>query len=348
MTGKNRLIPVVVVGTVLWGVCGSPAQTRKNPAAKNKAPDIVMQAYRMRMEGKIDEAKTILEQALSEKPARAAAWFELARVEFHKSGVTHDLDSAQQAIERAIKLDLRNSRYHCWASRIAVYSGIIKSHGKDTPGMLEQFQKAARAAERAVTLDPDDHEARMILVSLYGNNPRELGGDARRAEQHVKTLERRSAVDGAVARCAFSLKGQPEKRIALWNEMAKMFPENSRVHENLAREHALARNVKLARVHANKALALDPKRNQILVDLTRTLAVNRNFEPAEKFAGRYLALDPPGPLSLRAWTQMALGRIQQMVGDKRASAASLEQAKELDPYCWFTMSPPPEQLFESP
>ena len=27
---------------------------------------------------------------------------------------------------------------------------------------------------------------------------------------------------------------------------------------------------------------------------------------------------------------------------------SIKEAKALDPYCWFTMSPPPAQLFAAP
>lgn len=187
-----------------------------------------------------------------------------------------------------------------------------------------------------------------ILVSQYGKNPPAHGGDPSRAEHHVKALEARSPVDGARARCRLSLRNEPEKKLSVWIDLAKKLGKDSRVHENLAREYAWGANVEKATLHADKALVLDPTRGQILLDLARAFALKKKLEPAEQFARRYLALDPPGPVSLRAWTHMALGQIQQMGGNKEAAAESSKKEKELDPYCWFTMTPPSERLFEAP
>ena len=337
MVHENRWKLAVVGGVVLLAAWGTFAHAQE---------DIATKAYRMRMDGKVDEAKLALEQELEMRPENTAAWLELARLEFQKGGTTRELDSAQKAIERAVNADPKNPLFHRWAAHIAVFNGILKS--KNRPELVAQFKKATKAAEQAVTIDPDDHEARLILVSLYDNNPSDLGGDQSRAKHHVEALEKRSPVDGAVARCGFSLENEPEKKLALWNDLAKNLAEDPRVHENLAREYAWSGNVEKATLHANKVLALDPTRGQILLDLARAFALEKNFEPAKQFARRYLALDPPAPLSLRAWTHMALGRIHLMGGNKEASAESLKKAKELDPYCWFTMTPPPEQLFVAP
>jgi len=346
MTRQNRRRLTVVGGAVLLAAVGALGHTQENHATTPNAPDIALKAYRMRMEGKVDEAKQALAKELAKKPKNAAAWLELARLEFQKSGTTRELDSAQTAIEQAIRVAPDNPVYHRWAGRIAVYNAILNS--KDQPKFKEQFKKATTAAEKAVMIDPDDHKARMTLVALYGNNPPDLGGDQLRAKSHVEALEGRSPVDGAVARCEFSLKNEPEKKLALWTDLAKKLGEDPRVHENLAREYAWDGNVEKATVHADKVLTLAPTRGQILLDLGRAFALKKELEPAEQFARRYLALDPPAPLSLRAWAQMDLGRIQQMAGNNEASAESLRKAKQLDPYCWFTMSPPPQQLFEAP
>ena len=346
MTYENRPKLAVVVGAILLAVCGAFAHAQENPATTKKAPDIVTKAYFMRMDGKVDEAKQVLEQELSKKPKNAAAWLELARLEVQRGGATREMDSAQKAIEKAVNSAPESPVYHRWAAHIAVFNSILRSRHR--PEMVEQIKKAIKEAEQAVTLEPDDHEARMVLVSQYGNNPPDHGGDQSRAEHHVKILETRSPVDGARARCEFSLKGQSEKRLALWNDLAKKLGKDPRVHENLARQHAWGGNVEKATVHAGKVLALDPTRGQVLLDLARAFALEKKVKPAEQFARRYLALDPPGPLSLRAWTHMALGQIQRMGGNKEASAESLKKAKELDPYCWFTMTPPPRQLFEVP
>jgi tetratricopeptide (TPR) repeat protein len=345
----EKLVNLIVVGgAVLLPACGALARAREDRSTTPGAPDIVLRAYRMRMEGKIDEAKRALEESLEKRSQDAAVWLELARLEIQKSGTTRELDSGQRAIEKAIDIAPDNPVYHRWAAGIAVLNGILKSHANDRPALAKQFKKAIAAGERAVTLDPDDHEARLLLVSLYGNNPPELGGDQRRGRHHVEELEKRSPVDGAAARCEFSLKDVPEKKLALWNDLAVKHGADPRVHESLALEYAWSGEVEKATFHAERVLALDRTRVRILLDLARAFALKENLPIAERFAGRYLALDPAPPLSLKAWAHMALGQIQRKAGNEEAAAASLKRARELDPYCWFTMTPPGEELFEPP
>ena len=337
MTPKNQWRFSLVTAAIVCAASSTPALAEENA---------VVAAYRLRMDGSVDDAKKVLKQHLQKHPEHAPAWLELARLEFHRGGSTGELDLAQQAIERAISSSPDTAVYYRWAARVAIYYGILKA--KDRPMMIEEFKKAATAAEKAVTLDPADHEARRMLVSLYGNNPPALGGNKQRAEQHVKALEARSPVDGAAGRCELSHEQQPEKKLALWRELAKEFENDPRVHEHLALQLAWDGDVQQATLHADKALSFSQQRSHILMHLARACALQEKFEPAEQFARRYLATDPPGPLAFRAWTRMALGRIQAKTGDNEAAAESLAKARMLDPYCWFTMSPPPEQLFQTP
>ncbi|MGE0761516.1 MAG: tetratricopeptide repeat protein, partial [Pirellulaceae bacterium] len=258
--------------------------------------DAVHQAYRARMAGKIDEARQRLEPALGEGPGQALAWFELARLRFQQDG--QSLDSAAAAIQRAVQLAPDESRYHRWSARIALYNGILKSHQRgDVQG---EFRRAVAAAERAVVLAPDDHEARRMLVSLYGNNPPELGGNRDKAEQHVVALERRSPIDGAAARCEFALAAQPDKKVLLWREVAEKLPTEALAQEHLAIQYAWTGNIDEAARHAERALALNPQRAHVWLELSRALALQKQWEPAEKFARAYLEAAPPPPLALRA------------------------------------------------
>ena len=291
---------------------GPIALVQEKPAHAERAEDTVTKAYTMRMEGNLDGAERMLEQELEKHPQNAEAWLELARLEFHKFGKSGDLASAQSAIGKAVAAAPEDPSCHRWASRIAMYYAIHKSHHNDHKAIPEQLKMATKAAEQAVKLDPDDHEARRILVSLYGNNPPHLGGDQGRAERHVKILEERSSVDGASARCELSLKRRTEEKIALWNSVAEeLGKDDPRVHEHLARQYAWSGDVKLATVHAEKALELDPSRGRVLVELARAFALEKKLAAAERFAQRYLDFDPPGPRAVRAWTHMALGRIQK-------------------------------------
>lgn len=307
---------------------------------------VVNQAFQLRLEGKIDEAKKLLEQELAGKPKQASAWCELARLEFQRGGKTRELDSAQRAIEKAVAESPTDPKYYRWAARIAVFNGILKS--KDKNQLKEQLKKATLAGEKAIALDPSDHEARRILVSLYGNNPADLGGNRSTAETHVRYLEKNSPVDGLASRCELSFGNNHQKQLDQWTELAKSNDGNALVFENMAIQYAWLGNVEQASLYAQKALQKDATRSQVLMKIARAFALQKKDEPAKKFAQEYLDVVPSGPLAYRAWTQMALGRIQAMSGDKQTSEQSLKKAVETDAYCWQTMTPPPEQLFSAP
>ncbi|MCK5173206.1 MAG: tetratricopeptide repeat protein, partial [Planctomycetes bacterium] len=73
MNWSQRKLGMVLIGVVCLSsiVCG------KNPPAKSQ--DVAVDAFKLRMKGKVDEATTLLEQAISKDPDNAAAHYELAR-----------------------------------------------------------------------------------------------------------------------------------------------------------------------------------------------------------------------------------------------------------------------------
>ncbi len=316
--------------------------------AEPKQTEPVSEAFGLRFAARYDEAKEVLDAELAKNPANARAWFELARLRFQAAGKTREIDSAQEAIEKAVKADPDSGLYHCWAARIAIYSGILKAHARDHQGIANQFKKAAESGERAVELEPGNHAARTILVSLYGNNPPDLVGDKKLAEEHLGIMAERSPVAAAEARCGYSLQRDSEKRLALWQELAKTHNADPRVHANLANEYARAGDIDKATQQADKALQLDPGNGAVLMDICRTFGLKKKHGPAKRFAKRYLACDPPGPVALRAWTTFALAQIERRSGDQEKADKTLAEAKRLDPYLWTTMTPPPKELFEPP
>jgi tetratricopeptide (TPR) repeat protein len=316
--------------------------------AESSDTDAPSRAFELRANAKYAEAEQLLDQELAERPENARAWFELARLRFHMSGVTRDMDPASEAIGKSVELAPDSALYQCWAARIAVYNGILKAHANDPEAVAEQFKKAAAAAEKAVTLNPDDHAARIILVSLYGNNPPDLQGDKELAGRHLKILEKRSPIDGVAARCEFSYPDNTEERLTLWKKLTGKFDTDPRLHRNLAQEFARSGNLEKADEHARRALALDPDNGQILMDLSRTFALSQNSEAAERFGRRYLAHKPQGPRAHRAWTTFVLAKLRKMSGDDESAEKLLAQAKALDSHLWFTMTPPPPELFDEP
>ena len=95
------------------------------------ANDVVQSAYKLRINGKIDEAKRQLQHALEKNVNDGDLLLELSRLEFQVSGTSRELDKAQKTINRAIAADSTEPVYHRWAARIALFNGILKSKQKD-------------------------------------------------------------------------------------------------------------------------------------------------------------------------------------------------------------------------
>ena len=341
----NKTTASALALIVLTGISTPPAHAQQMSADRADV-DPAQQAFELRLNCNLDAAIKALDEELSANPDNSTAWFELARTEFYRAGKTQNMDDAQMAIEKALEANPKNVRYLCFAGRVAVYNMILKAHAQKTDEMAAQMEKAISALEKALEIDPDCDEARLLLVSCYGNNPPDLGGDRGKAEEHVEYLEKHSPIEGMEARCEFSADDQ-RSMIDLWQGLAEKLESEPRVHENLARQYARTGDVEKAVASADRTLELDPTRGQVLLDVAVFLAFEGKFEQTETIVQRYLALEPAPPLSLQAYAQFIVGQIQKMQGKNEVATVNLKKARELDPYCWFTMRPPPEVLFET-
>lgn len=308
-------------------------------------PSVVIHAYRLRVQGKLDEARRQLQNYLKGNPADAFAWYELSRLEFQAGGAKANLQPATDAIGKAMTLAPKEGKYHRLAAEIAAYDAVLKSHTNHQPAVKQRIVQAIAHAQEAIRCNADDHAARKLLVALYGNNPASLGGDSKLVQEHLRYLEEHSRFDAAEAKCTFTLKNDPQKRVALWESLAQKEP---RVQENLAKEYARAGDAERAEACAEITLSLDPSRTDVLLQVGRYLALGNQLKPAERFLQRFLQSQPPPHVAYRAWATMALAQVKRMGGDSKAAIPLFESARKADPYLWLTQSPPPRHLFDSP
>ncbi|MDX1535095.1 MAG: hypothetical protein R3291_05695, partial [Thermoplasmata archaeon] len=109
--------------------------------------------------------------------------------------------------------------------------------------------------------------------------------DQRRAEHHVKILETRSPVDGARARCGLSLKNEPEKKLALWTDLAKKLGKvlgpRSPTSRRLGLLEGWACNLGLQYRFPSKALDVEPDWLHLFL--------------RERYQGGYAWIFPRGP-----------------------------------------------------
>jgi cytochrome c-type biogenesis protein CcmH/NrfG len=95
-------------------------------------------AYTLRMQGQTDEAKAILEDALSTDPDNAIALYELSRTQLYLM----DFNGMQNSIVHAVRLDPENAQYHFFAGRASIYAMIDAAHKQNKDAMRGYSLKA--------------------------------------------------------------------------------------------------------------------------------------------------------------------------------------------------------------
>ncbi len=118
---------------------------------------------------------------LSADPAPDAANYLLSGKNYFMIG---DYKNAAESFEKALAISPNNSDYELWLGR-------AWGRRAETSGWLMapmHASKARQCFERAVTLDPKNHEAKNDLFDFYLNAPGFLGGGLERAAALAQTI----------------------------------------------------------------------------------------------------------------------------------------------------------------
>ena len=97
MAVKKTLLTGLCLAVML-GLCVLAGAAKGETNSKNAAAD----AYKLRMQGKVDDARALLEQAIQANPHNAAAYYELARTNFYM--VTHPQQGVDRIADRSSQL----------------------------------------------------------------------------------------------------------------------------------------------------------------------------------------------------------------------------------------------------
>ncbi len=309
--------------------------------AESQSDKTVQEAYDLRMNGKADEAQTLLEQMISENPDDALAHYELARTKYHMGlanlrELLTSIEDVQNHIEQAVINDPDNVIYSFFTGKIASMSAYGAAQ-RNQPDVKEKYAKTCSIFESVLKLKPDYHEAMLYLVEIYGILPEEMGGDKSKAEQYAKKLEEMDEIFGAKARAL--LMPEEADYIGYWQTVLEKHEGNAEVLRELGRHYLFKEQVEDAVKCFEKAIQIDPGQNILILDLARyhvyTVLGDRKladtvFPLAEKAFERYLDSEPIPPL--KAFALAMLSRIKRGMGDQEGSEELLEEAKNIDPY----------------
>ncbi len=317
----------------------------------------VQQAYELRMDGKADSAKALLEQAISEDSTNAIAHYELARTKYHMAlGNPRELpgrmEEARQSIEKAMGQDPDNVIYAFFAGNVSFMQAYM-SLMRNQPDAKEKVVKACSVFESALKLKPDYHEAMLHLVEIYGLAPEDVGGDSSKAEQYAKQLEGMDEVFGAKAREL--LLPEEVDRVDHWQKVLKNNEGNADALEELGKAHLRKGEVEDAVKRFEEAVRIDPEKNILFLDLARyhIMTVWRDetikdtaLPLAEAAIKRYLDSEPVPPL--KAYTLGLSSMIKRGLGDNTGAEELREEAKAIDPFFSKASGVPSLTLFVPP
>ncbi len=298
-----------------------------------------MEAYNLRMQGKVDQATTLLEQAISKNPNNAAAHYELARIQLLRAlGGKGEISDACQPADKAVELDPKNVSYAFYAGHVSFFQAYFALMTGGQP--KEHLARATGAFESALRLKPDYHQARLCLIELYSLAPEETGGDKSKAERHAKQLEAMDEVFGAKAQSM--LLAEEVDKVDYWRKIRKAHQGNAEVLEELGKAYLGADKVDKAVSCFEKAIEINPEKTFLFLDLSiyhtfRALRAGGDKEllqscvtSGDAAVRRYIESKPIQPML--AYALGVRAKYKFFSGDKEQGKTLFKEAEALDPY----------------
>jgi len=242
---------------------------------------------------------------------------------------TKDFAGAAATFERLVNANPTNSKYHQWLGRALG----LQAQQKGITSSVFAIGKVRGEIEQAVTLDPDNLEARVDLIIFYRSVPGFLGGSKAQADDQLAEIKRRDASLGAqVEGDIYALDKNPVEAELAYLKAIRANPSRPMPYVRLALVQQYYKKWDSAFATLQRALAIDPRHPLAIYQVGRTGAMSgERLDLAEQAMKRYLQLKPdlenPSPAS----AHYRLGNIYQKKGDAAAARSEYEASLKLDP-----------------
>lgn len=318
----------------------------------NNVDKTVMEAFELRINGKPDQAKTLLLTALKNDSTNAAAYFELARTLNYMN--LRGSAEADKALKNALKYDPENVIYAYYnAKNCFLKAYIAMQTGGDNAKDL--IKNVCSEFVQVLEMKPDYPEAMMYLVEIYGMLPENMGGDKIKAEEYTQKLEKLNKFYGAKARLIM----MPEETdmIGYWKNYIAENGEDCLSLKELGVSLLFKDDINGAKENFNKAIAIDKSQNIRLLDLARyhMMKVMQNKDAAtvelpksKEYIEKYLETLPEPIPPIKAWAIGMQAKIEMFSGNNEKAEKLMEKAKTLDAHFSRVSAIPSAALFVPP
>lgn len=297
-------------------------------------------AYELRINGSVDEAESLLSQAVENNPEDALAYYELSRTLYHIGlgkgrEISSYIDRARQAIDRAVEIEPENVGFNCFSARIGFLKAYLAMRG-DEEKARESISILCAQYERILSLKPDFHKIELFLVEVYGTLPEKLGGDREKARQYADRLKESDTIWGAKAEAV--LLPEDADLVEFWENIVRDNENNPMALEELGKQCLFAGKIDEAEKFLEATFTLDPQKSYILLDLARHHFYSGIYDESKRetamplaveLLDRYLETGPIRPL--KAYATGLKGALKS-ASSKEEAERLFDEASNLDPY----------------
>jgi tetratricopeptide (TPR) repeat protein len=325
--------------------------------AGNKPDKEVQKAYELRMNGKCDEAKTMLEGILAKDSTNAMAWYEMARINLYMTIGKGEMkmEDVINTINRAVTYDPKNITYAYFKAMASFSNAFLAMMMGQTADVKSRVEETCIEYEKVLMMKPDYYEARLYLVEIYGLLPRDMGGDSVKAADYAAKLLAQDKYFGAKAEAV--LAPESTDRIKYWEDLLVKNPKSPEYLKEAGKACLFKDDIAKAEKYFDEAIKANPSNNILILDLARyhMMKVMQNQDlaktelpVAKTYLEKYLKTVPEPIIPLKAYTLGAISICERFLGNEAESDKILKEAETLDKYFSKASGIPNLLLFEPP
>jgi tetratricopeptide (TPR) repeat protein len=347
---------MVILIRLLFYLSPITAQAKSYTVPDNNRKEEILKAYNLRINGKTDEAKAILEGIIIKDSTNAMAYYELARLNHYMLIGRADvkIDDIIEASNKAAANDPKNVIYAYYRS-IAYFLNAFFSMEQGQEQGQTRIEETCKAFEKVLDLNPQYCEAMLYLVEIYGMLPKEMGGDSLKAVDYAKKVKKLDPYFGAKADAVFM--SEKSDQVKYWESFLDPNKKNPEFLMEVGKAYLYRDDTSNAEKYFMEAKAMDPEKNILLLDLARyhLMKVMQNkelaateFPLAKKLIEDYQQSVPEPILPLKAYSIGLKVIIETFQGNQAEADKLMGEAKALDPYFSQAFGIPTLLLFDPP
>jgi tetratricopeptide (TPR) repeat protein len=349
------LIMVILIRLLFYSI-PVIAQGKSGSVPNNNGREEIMKAYNLRMNGKTDEAKAMLEAIIKKDSTNAMAYYELARLQHYMliGQGNVKLDDIIISSNKAAANEPRNVIYAYFRSITCFLNAYISMEQGQEQGKAK-IEETCKAFEKVLDLNPGYCEALLYLTEIYGMLPKEVGGDSLKAVDYAKRVKKLDPYFGAKAEALFL--SEKSDQVKYWESFLNTNKKNPDLLMEVGKAYLYKDDPSNAEKYFTEARTIDPEKNILILDLARyhlmTTMQNKDLIPTEfpiakKLVEEYLHSVPEPVLPLRAYSTGLKVLIERFQGNQVEADKLMAEAKSMDPYFSQAMGIPTLLLFDPP